>query len=75
MGEQSQEEITLRRQTSLIQKHQRIGNINTVNKRRRGFSDELRGHQLVEKILSFMEAEDSLPQSQAPATCSYPEPD
>jgi hypothetical protein len=30
--------------------------------------------QLVEKFLAFMEPESSLPHSQVPATCPYPEP-
>jgi len=37
--------------------------------------EKLRGSQLVKNSPHFMEPEGSLPLSQVPATCPYPEPD
>jgi len=39
------------------------------------FLQELTGSQLVKKNSHFMESEVSLPHSQVPTTCPYPEPD
>jgi hypothetical protein len=40
----------------------------------RGFLEKLTVSQLVKKFPHFMEPEGSLPHSQEPATCPYPEP-
>jgi hypothetical protein len=37
--------------------------------------EKLKGPQLLSKFSNFMEPECSLPQSQKPTTCPYPEPD
>jgi hypothetical protein len=49
--------------------------ITVANSMEQNLLEKLTAFQLVKKFPHFMESEGSLPQSQQPATCPYPEPD